>query len=72
MGGIAIVVIGVWTLIDKSFIEVLLRNNLFMSATYIMICSGIISTCVAVIGLIGAVKVRAKYISFILIPQWFL
>jgi len=56
VGGIAILVIGIWTLLDKSFIEVLLRNNLFMSSAYIMIISGSISIFISIIGLIGAAK----------------
>lgn len=56
IGGIAILVVGVWTLIDKAFIEVLLRNNLFMSAAYIMIISGSISSCLSIVGLVGAIK----------------
>lgn len=56
VGGVAIIVLGVWTLIDKSFIEILLRNNLFMSAAYIMIVAGSISTTLSFIGLVGAIK----------------
>ena len=59
LGGIAVLVIGVWTLMDKAFIEVLLRNNLYMSAAYIMIIAGTLSTCLSLLGFIAALKVTS-------------
>lgn len=56
VGGIAVLAVGIWTLVDKSYIEMLLRNNLFMSAAYIMIIGGAISACLSLIGFIGALK----------------
>lgn len=68
VGGIAILVIGIWTLLDKSFIEVLLRNNLFMSAAYIMIISGSVSTIISIVGLVGAAKeTKCLLISYFII-----
>ena len=60
-GSIAVLAVGIWTVVDKSFIEVLLRNNLFMSAAYIMIFTGCCATIVSFLGCYGALKVNKCY-----------
>ncbi len=35
-----VLAVGAWTLADKSYIEELLRNELFISSAYILIFSG--------------------------------
>ena len=54
--------VGVWTFMDKAFMEVLLRNNLYMSATYIMIGTGCVAIVLSILGCIGALKVRSNTI----------
>lgn len=56
IGGLVVLGVGLWTLIDKSYIEVLLRNELYMSSTYIMIIVGSATTFVSFIGCFGAHK----------------
>ena len=55
--GVGVISVGAWTYSDKAFMEVLLRNNLFMSATYIMMGTGCAAIILAVIGWVGAFKV---------------
>ena len=57
VAGIAVISVGVWTFMDKAFMEVLLRNNLYMSATYIMIGTGCVAIVLSMLGCIGALKV---------------
>lgn len=49
-------VIGVWTLVDKSFINELLGTNLFMGAVYILIATGALVSLVSFFGCLGAIK----------------
>ncbi|KAG8334993.1 hypothetical protein J6590_078906 [Homalodisca vitripennis] len=56
VGGITVFVIGIWTLIDKSFINELLGTNLFMGAVYILIATGALVTLVSFFGCLGAIK----------------
>lgn len=55
-GGVTVFVIGVWTLIDKSFINDLLGTNLFMGAVYILIATGGLVAIVSFFGCLGAAK----------------
>jgi len=65
LGGIAILAVGVWTLADKAFMEILLRNNLYMSATYIMIGTGVAAVLLSILGCVGAIKeVKAGLLSY--------
>jgi len=49
--------VGIWTVVEKSFMRVLLNNNLYTSSAYIMVVAGIIVTIVACLGIYGAWKV---------------
>jgi hypothetical protein len=55
-GSAAVLAVGIWTVVDKSFIEILLRNTLFMSAAYIMIFTGCCAIVLSFIGAYGALK----------------
>ena len=57
VAGIAVISVGVWRFMDKAFMEVLLRNNLYMSATYIMIGTGCVAIVLSILGCVGALKV---------------
>eukprot|EP00096_Caligus_rogercresseyi_P009187 TRINITY_DN3074_c0_g1_i1.p1 TRINITY_DN3074_c0_g1~~TRINITY_DN3074_c0_g1_i1.p1 ORF type:complete len:261 (-),score=14.88 TRINITY_DN3074_c0_g1_i1:607-1389(-) len=61
LGGLAILGIGIWTLIDKFYIEILLRNHLYMFSTYITMIVGIVAIFVSLLGCYGAQK-DTKYI----------
>lgn len=56
LGGVTVFVIGVWTLVDKSFINELLGTNLFMGAVYILITTGALVALVSFFGCLGAIK----------------
>ena len=43
-------------MVDKSFIDILLRNDLYMSAAYVLVISGIITTLLSGFGCFGAIK----------------
>jgi len=65
VAGIAVISVGVWTFMDKAFMEVLLRNNLYMSATYIMIGTGCVAIVLSILGCIGALKeVKAVLLTY--------
>jgi hypothetical protein len=48
--------IGIWTLVDKSFMNELLGTNLFLGAVYILIATGAIISLIAFFGCLGALK----------------
>ena len=49
-------VVGVWTVVDKSDFEKLLGTDLYVSSAYILIATGIFVSLVAFLGCLGAVK----------------
>ena len=48
--------VGIWTVADKSYIEVLLRNELYMTMAYVLIVAGLLVVFVSFVGCLGAVK----------------
>ncbi|KDR21083.1 CD9 antigen [Zootermopsis nevadensis] len=56
VGGISVLGIGIWTLVDKSFMNELLGTNLFLGAVYILIATGAIISLIAFFGCLGALK----------------
>jgi tetraspanin-11 len=56
IGGITVLGIGIWTLVDKSFMNELLGTNLFLGAVYILIATGAIISLIAFFGCLGALK----------------
>jgi len=57
IGCLVVFAVGIWTVVEKSFMRVLLNNNLYTSSAYIMVVAGIIVTTVACLGIYGAWKV---------------
>ena len=47
---------GIWTVVDKSYIEVLLRNDLYITMAYVLIVAGVLVVFVSLVGCLGAVK----------------
>jgi len=65
LAGVGVISVGAWTYSDKAFMEVLLRNNLYMSATYIMMGTGCAAIVMAVLGWVGAFKeVKAALLTY--------
>uniref|UniRef100_A0A023FAZ5 Tetraspanin n=1 Tax=Triatoma infestans TaxID=30076 RepID=A0A023FAZ5_TRIIF len=56
VGGLTVFGLGIWTVMDKSFINELLGTNLFMGAVYIIIATGAIVSLIAFFGCLGAIK----------------
>ncbi|CAG2060242.1 unnamed protein product [Timema podura] len=56
IGGVVVLSIGVWTIVDKSFINELLGTNLFIGAVYILIATGALVAFIAFFGCLGAAK----------------
>ena len=50
-------VVGIWTIVDKSYLEVLMRNKLYMSAAYVLIAVGAITIILSLIGCLGSLTV---------------
>ena len=55
-GGFLVLGVGIWTVVDKSYIEVLLRNELYMTMAYVLIVAGVLVVFVSLVGCLGAVK----------------
>lgn len=56
LGGIILIAIGIWTMNDKSFVDELLRNNLYMNTTYIILISACFMIILACFGGFAATK----------------
>ena len=56
IGGLVVLAVGIWTVADKSYIERLLRNELFISSAYILIVAGIVIVIISFFGCFGAIK----------------
>ncbi len=56
LGGLIVLAVGIWTVADKSYIERLLRNELFISSAYILIFAGIVIMVISFFGCFGAFK----------------
>jgi len=54
--GFVLLALGVWTVNDKSFLDELLRNKLYMNTTYIILSSACIIILLAFFGCFAAVK----------------
>ena len=48
--------VGIWTCVDHAYMEQLLGTNLYMSAAYILIATGVVVILVSFLGCLGAVK----------------
>ncbi|XP_076040963.1 tetraspanin 74F [Oratosquilla oratoria] len=56
LGSIALLVLGIWTLVDGPFLGELLGTNLYMTSAYILIATGCIIFFVSFLGCLGALK----------------
>merc|ERR1711963_398483 len=54
MGALAVMAVGIWTVMDKSYLEVLMRNKLYMSAAYVLLAVGAITIVLSLIGCLGS------------------
>ncbi|KAH9407214.1 hypothetical protein TYRP_012764, partial [Tyrophagus putrescentiae] len=56
IGGLVVFAIGVWTLVDRSFMERLLGSNLYVTSASLLIAAGIIVAFISFLGSLGAYK----------------
>ena len=61
IGAFSVLAVGIWTIVDKSYLEILMRNKLYMSAAYVLIAVGAITIILSVIGCLGSFTVRTQW-----------
>ena len=49
--------VGIWTAVDKSYLEILMRNELYMSAAWVLVAVGAITIILSLIGCTGSLTV---------------
>ncbi|GAB6033247.1 hypothetical protein CHUAL_012849 [Chamberlinius hualienensis] len=68
VGGIAVLAIGIWTCVDKGYMEQLLGNDLYMSSAYILIAMGSMIIVISFIGGLGAIReIKCLLLSYFII-----
>ena len=60
IGAFSILAVGIWTIVDKSYLQDLMRNKLYMSAAYVLIAVGAITIILSLIGCLGSFTVRTR------------
>ncbi len=48
--------VGIWTCVDHSYMEQLIGTNLYISAAYILIATGVVVVLISFLGCYGAIK----------------
>ncbi|XP_026476237.1 tetraspanin-18-like, partial [Ctenocephalides felis] len=56
LGGALCFGLGLWTVLDRGYLNELLGSNLFAGAVYVLLATGAIACCAAIFGCIGAAK----------------
>lgn len=56
VGSLALLVLGVWTIVDRPYLEELLGSDMYITSAYILIASGCIIFFVTFLGCFGALK----------------
>jgi len=54
IGAFSILAVGIWTIVDKSYLQDLMRNKLYMSAAYVLIAVGAITIVLSLVGCLGS------------------
>jgi len=54
IGAFSVLAVGIWTIVDKSYLQDLMRNKLYMSAAYVLIAVGAITIILSLIGCLGS------------------
>lgn len=68
VGGLVVLSVGIWTVSDKTGFEQLLGTDLYMSAAYILIVTGVAVVLISFLGCFGAVKeIRCMLITYFMI-----
>ncbi|XP_037777111.1 tetraspanin-9-like [Penaeus monodon] len=68
LASIAILVLGIWTVVDRPYLEQLLGNDLYITAAYILIATGCVIFFVSFLGCFGALKeIKCMLLSYFII-----
>lgn len=68
IGGVVVFALGVWTLVDKSYVNELLGTNLFAGAVYVLIVTSIVICILSFLGCMGAAKeVKCLLLTYFII-----
>lgn len=70
IGGAVLFGLGIWTLVDRSFMKELLGTNLFSGTVYVLIVTAAIVCLVSFFGCFGAAKEVKCLILFVSVKQW--
>ena len=60
-GALAVLGVGIWTAVDKSYLEILMRNQLYMSAAWVLVAVGAMTIILSLIGCTGSLTVGGNY-----------
>lgn len=68
VSSIVILVLGIWTVVDRPYLERLLGNEMYMTAAYILIATGCIIFFISFLGCFGALKeVKCMLLTYFII-----
>ncbi|KAK7086138.1 hypothetical protein SK128_017204 [Halocaridina rubra] len=68
VGSIVILVLGIWTVVDRPYLEKLLGNDMYMTAAYILIATGCLIFFVSFLGCFGALKeIKCMLLTYFII-----
>lgn len=56
VASIAILVLGIWTVVDRPYLEQLLGSEMYITAAYILIATGCVIFFVSFLGCFGALR----------------
>lgn len=56
VASIAILVLGIWTVVDRPYLEQLLGSEMYLTAAYILIATGCVIFFVSFLGCFGAMR----------------
>jgi len=63
-GALAVLGVGIWTAVDKSYLEILMRNQLYMSAAWVLVAVGAMTIILSLIGCTGSLTEKRLLLLF--------
>ncbi|GFR73426.1 tetraspanin [Elysia marginata] len=60
--GITLIGIGIWTAVEKVYVSLVIGDSLFRAASYLIICVGVITIGVCIVGLLGVLKEKKTWL----------
>lgn len=64
IGALSVMGVGIWTAVDKSYLEILMRNELYMSAAWVLVAVGAITIILSLIGCTGSLTEKRLLLLF--------